>query len=320
MQCSLQSKKKLIRKKPIKRRRTDKTYLCVKGISSKCLSRIFTISHIIMINNELNVATLEYNIAWGDKNANLNIVTDAVSRLPHGIDLVVLPEMFSTGFITDNHQNAANLAERNTQNTISVLKKLAATHNFAIAGSFIAHTASQLYNRAFFIEPNGEETFYDKRHLFRMGGECEIYSSGKTFSPEIRYRGWNIKIIVCYDLRFPAWCRNNFERNSPYDLMLVIANWPKARLHPWKTLLAARAIENLSYVCGINRSGIDPNGIDYASGSSTLYDFKGLTCTPQTIPISDGNIFIYSLSHQPLNHFRQKFPAWKDTDPFTLKI
>lgn len=273
-----------------------------------------------MINNNLNIAAIEFDIAWGDKDTNLHTVSNAISKLPHGIDLVILPEMFSTGFITESRQCASELAERNTQDTISALKELATCHNLAISGSFLAHTASQLYNRAFFLEPNGDETFYDKRHLFRMGGECDIYSGGKTFAPEIRYRGWNIKIVVCYDLRFPAWCRNHFEKNAPYDLMLVVANWPKARLHPWKTLLSARAIENLSYVCGINRSGIDPNGIDYASGSSGLYDFKGLTCTPQSIPISNGNILIYSLDHQALDHFRQKFPAWKDADQFSLKI
>lgn len=277
-------------------------------------------NYTIMINNNLNIAAIEYDIAWGDKKANLSIVADAISRLPHGIDLVVLPEMFSTGFITESRQRATELAERNTQETMETLKKLSSTHNIAIAGSFLAHTASQLYNRAFFIEPGNDETFYDKRHLFRMGGESVIYTGGKTMPPQVRFRGWNIKIAICYDLRFPAWCRNRFERDKPYDLLLVTANWPKARLHPWKTLLSARAIENLSYVCGVNRSGTDPQGIDYGAGSSGLYDFKGLACTPQAITVDGGKILLFTLDRQSLDHFRQKFPAWKDADQFTITI
>ncbi len=274
-----------------------------------------------MISKDLNVAVVEYDIAWGDKQANMKLVADAIARLPHGIDLVVLPEMFSTGFMTESRERAASLAERNTQETIGTLQRLAQSGNVAIAGSFLAHTASQLYNRAFFIEPNGDETFYDKRHLFRMGGEREIYNGGVTTAPVVRFRGWNIKIVVCYDLRFPAWCRNNFGKGDPYDMMLVVANWPKARLHPWQVLLAARAIENESYVCGVNRCGIDPHGVDYGTGSSGLYDFKGKLCdSPQPVAIERGTIMTYTLDRAALDRFREKFPAWKDADTFTLSL
>lgn len=267
----------------------------------------------------LNIAIIEYDIAWADKMANFNIVGEAMAKMPQDTDLVILPEMFSTGFITESREKAASLAERNTQSTINWLQEVTAAHNVAITGSFLAHTASQLYNRAFFIEPNGDDTFYDKRHLFRMGGETEIYNRGVTFAPVVRFRGWNIKLVVCYDLRFPAWCRNNFNKNA-YDLLAVVANWPRARQHPWHTLLAARAIENLSYVCGANRSGIDPYKVDYSSGSSALYDFKGMPCSTKPIAFGGGNVYSYALDRQALDNFREKFPAWMDADLTSLSL
>ncbi len=273
------------------------------------------------MNNNLNVAIIEYDIAWGDKEANLAIVSDAMAQMPHETDVVVLPEMFSTGFVTENKDGiATSLAERNTQNSIRQLHALAAAHSVAITGSFLANTASQLYNRAFFIEPNGEEVFYDKRHLFRMGSETDIYSCGVTFAPVVRFRGWDIKIIVCYDLRFPAWCRNRFDKNRSYDLLVTVANWPKVRHHTWNTLLMARAMENLSYVCGANRCGVDLQGIDYASGSSALYDFKGQPCAVKTTRLEKGCILSYTLDYSALKHFREKFPVWKDFDNFELKL
>ena len=271
-----------------------------------------------MLDKNLNISLFEYDIAWCDKQKNLNNVQKALEAMPHGVDLVILPEMFTTGFIVDK-ETAAKLAERNTQDTINTIQQFANKHNVAICGSFLANTASQLYNRAFFIEPNGDETFYDKHHLFRMGGEREIYNPGVTLPPTIRFRGWNIKIIVCYDLRFPVWCRNKYDKNESYDLLITIANWPKVRVHPWHTLLAARAIENECYVCGANRSGIDPNGIDYAS-SSVIYDYKGIECQTQEIKIPLGKIITHSLNRDALCQFKEKFPAWKDADNFTVSI
>ena len=151
-----------------------------------------------MLDKNLNISLFEYDIAWCDKQKNLNNVQKALEAMPHGVDLVILPEMFTTGFVVDK-ETAVKLAERNTQNTINTIQQFANKHNVAICGSFLANTASQLYNRAFFIEPNGDETFYDKRHLFRMGGETETFNQGVTFAPVIRFRGWNIKIVICYD-------------------------------------------------------------------------------------------------------------------------
>ncbi len=273
-----------------------------------------------MLDKNLNISLFEYDIAWCNKQQNLNYVQKAFNAMPYGIDLLVLPEMFTTGFIVDK-EVAVELAERNTQETISAIQQFADKYNVAICGSFLAKTASQLYNRAFFIEPNGDETFYDKRHLFRMGGEKETFNQGVTFSPIIRFRGWNIKIIICYDLRFPVWCRNDFSKNN-YDVMLVISNWPKVRLLPWNTLLTARAIENECYTCGINRRGVDPNGVDYSENTSTIIDYKGLACDASTINIADmnGTLLNYSLSKTNLDRFKEKFPAWKDTDKFSIEL
>ena len=193
------------------------------------------------------------------------------------------------------------------------LKQLSQYYNVAIVGSFLASTASQLYNRAFFLEPNDDEHYYDKRHLFTMSGEQNVYNQGVTAAPIVRFRGMNIKLIVCYDLRFPVFCRNV---NNNYDVLLVVANWPKVRLNAWKTLLQARAIENECYVCGVNRCGTDPKGLEYAQGASLIIDFKGKTIGERGIsPIIEAD-----LSPADLERFRTKFPAWRDADAFKLDI
>lgn len=266
------------------------------------------------MNRNLNILTVELDIVRGDKAANLAAVDEALRIMPPSTDVVVLPEMFSTGFIVDA-DDANGLAEWNSGDTMRRLHRLSAENHVAIAGSFLARTASHIYNRAFFIEPDGSETFYDKRHLFRMGGETKVYSQGSATTPVIRYRGWNIKLIVCYDLRFPAWCRSTHD--EPFDLLIVVANWPKARHSAWHTLLAARAIENECYVCGVNRRGTDAaDGIDYAADSTSILNFKG-----KPVETSQHHCLRYaSLSIDALASFREKFPAWKDADSFTLHL
>jgi predicted amidohydrolase len=182
-----------------------------------------------------------------------------------------------------------------------------------IIGSFLANTAAQLYNRAFFIEPNGDETYYDKRHLFSFGGEDKVFNHGLTKAPIVRFRGFNIKLVVCYDLRFPVFCRN--VKNN-YDLLVVIANWPKSREKVWRTLLAARAMENECYVCGVNRCGTDPAGVEYPEGSSLVIDFKGKVIAQRM----NSPVITADLSPALLAQFREKFPAWRDADDFTLNI
>ena len=266
-----------------------------------------------MLNRNLNIALIEDNITWGDKQANLTQLEENLKKMPEGIDLVVLPELFTTGFITGDKDQAMELAERNSGETMQRLHALAQEYSTAFCGSFLAATAGQLFNRAFFIEPNGDDTFYDKRHLFAFGGEHEVYHQGHTLAPIVRYRGMNIKLIVCYDLRFPVFCRNV---NNNYDVLIVVANWPASRQHVWKTLLAARAMENECYVCGVNRSGVDTQGTDYGTGSSFIIDYKGKIMMRR----GDSPIIASPLSPQDLNTFRQKFPAWKDADDFTMSI
>lgn len=264
-----------------------------------------------MISRYLRVALIEDNVAWGDKYANLEQLGRNIKNVSDETDIVILPELFTTGFVVD--ESARELAERNTGETIQYLKELSKYYNVAIAGSFLACTASQLYNRAFFLEPNDEEVFYDKRHLFTMSGEQNIYNQGLSKAPVFRFRGMNIKLIVCYDLRFPVFCRNV---NNEFDVLIVVANWPKVRLNAWKTLLQARAIENECYVCGVNRCGNDPKGLEYAFGGSWVIDYKGkIIGEKSTSPVIEAD-----LSPADLARFREKFPAWRDADKFSLML
>ncbi len=250
-------------------------------------------------------------IAWGDKRANLDTLASICERMHPDTDLLVLPEAFSTGFPSGmDKEQVRPLAERNTGATIDFVKALARRHNVAITGSYIADTGGSLYNRAFFIEPGGEETFADKRHLFTMAGEHKIFSSGHG-RLRVRYRGWNIAMVICYDIRFPVWCRN--VRNE-YDLLLAVANWPVARVDAWNKLLLARAIENEAYVAGVDCTGTDPGGFEY-DGASHIIDFKG---KPITVTAPDGLLYAH-LDHEALDRFRSKFPAWQDADDFNME-
>lgn len=264
-----------------------------------------------MLNKNLHIVALEDEILWGDKSANLLKLEQNLQTIPSNTDLVVLPELFSTGFFIENPEEMRNLSERNTEKTIITLKRLAKQYNIAIAGSFMARTADKIYNRAFFIESSGDETYYDKHHIFSIGGEQDVFSPGTSQPKIIRYRGWNIMLAVCYDLRFPVWLRNT---NNKYDLLLIVANWPKARIYVWEHLLIARALENECYVCGVNRIGQSPSGIEY-SGRSMIIDMRGQIITERT---QDSPIISAKLNAEKLASFREKFPVWKDIDNFKL--
>lgn len=263
-------------------------------------------------NKNLNVCLLPLEIKWGEKDNNLKKITELFAGLHPDTDLVILPETFSTGFPSGmGKEEIRRFAERNTGETIDYLKTLSMRYSVAIAGSFIADTGGSLYNRAFFIEPNGEETFADKRHLFTMAGEHNNFSRGRD-RMIVRYRGWNISMIICYDIRFPIWCRN---RNNEYDLLIAVANWPKVRVDAWNQLLKARAIENEAYVAGVNCRGVDTGGFEY-DGSSMILDFKG-----KDISNPFENEYIYGvLSKDKLERFREKFPAFQDADDYNLII
>lgn len=263
--------------------------------------------------HNLNVALYPMELKWGEKEHNLRNLESAMARMHPDTELVILPETFTTGFPSvDDKETIRAFAERNTGETVDFLKALAYKYNVAIAGSFIADSGGLLFNRAFFVEPTGDEYFADKRHLFSMAGENKLFSAGIS-RMKLRYRGWNISMVVCYDIRFPVWCRNT---DCEYDLLIVCANWPKVRIDAWNKLLPARAIENLSYLAAVNCSGVDLKGFEYG-GDSYVYDFKG-----KEIGVRDAqSMFIYaSLSRERLEAFREKFPAWRDRDTFQLEV
>lgn len=265
------------------------------------------------MSKELKIAALSLDIKAGDKSANIDSLECALRSIENDTDVVVLPELFSTGY-TSKKDVLYSLAETNGGDTVAAIHRLSRLYNVAIAGSFLAKTGSVISNRAFFIEPAGDEVFYDKRHLFSMSSESDLLVGGNKSLPVVRYRGWNIAIAVCYDLRFPVWCRNNGVK---YDLLVVVANWPDARQYAWHHLLAARAIENQSYVLGVDRSGEDKFG--RYDGMTEAFDYCGKTLQGKIESTSD-NIICYSFDHNLLDHWRRDFTAWKDADNFTIDL
>ena len=259
------------------------------------------------MRHPLKISIVQTDIAWENKQENLRMLREKLHALRGTTEIVVLPEMFSTGFTMKSRE----LAEPVSGITVRILKELAADFQLALCGSFICSERSNYYNRAFFITPEGEEFYYDKRHLFRMGNEAEYFSSGNN-KLIISYRGWNICLLVCYDLRFPVWSRNV---NNEYDLLIYVASWPQARRLAWDTLLCARALENMCYVCGVNRIGVDGNKLIY-NGGSVVFSAKGEVLA--SVPDGEEGIETVSLSLISLQQLRDKFPVWKDADAFRL--
>ena len=259
------------------------------------------------LTDHFRVAVLPLAIQWADKEANMKAVEKAFGELPAGTDLVVLPELFSTGY-SDDPDLMREMAERNTGPTIDFVKRLAREHGVAVAGSFLAVTPPHLYNRAFLIEPSGDETYYDKRHLFSLSSEAKVMRPGTEPPKVVRFRGWNIALIVCYDLRFPVWCRT---RHNHYDMLVVPANWPKARGYAWEHLLIARAIENQCCVVGADRGGRDFYG-DY-DGLAQIYDGRGM-------PVGEacGPFVVADLSRSRQDDYRRSFPVADDADDFHI--
>jgi len=250
-------------------------------------------------------------IIWGDKESNLTTLQRGLECVHPATDIVVLPETFSTGFPSGEDADVVKtMAESDSGETIGILKEMAGKYNVAICGSYISVSDEGLSNRAFFIEPSGDAYFARKRHLFTMAGENKVFKPG-TERLQIRFRGWNIAMIICYDIRFPVWCRN---RSNEYDLLLVIANWPSVRVKAWNRLIPARAIENLAYVAAVDCNGEDKKGFAY-DGSSCVVDFKGDDISFKDK--QDGLIYA-SLSKDRLEAFRTKFPAHLDADSFLI--
>lgn len=266
----------------------------------------------------MRVTLLQTDIVWEDKQENLRLLRRKLEALRGEAEIVVLPETFSTGFSMDSQR----LAEPASGETMTTLRQWAAEFGFAIAGSYIACDEDAIndgtsipetpyYNRGFFLTPEGDTYYYDKRHLFRMGKETEHFTAGNQ-RPIISYHGWNILLLVCYDLRFPVWSRNV---NNEYDLLIYVANWPVPRRHVWDVLLQARALENICYVCGVNRVGTDKNRMQH-SGGSVIYSPKGELLAG--VADNEEGTSTATLDLSALREFRLKFPAWKDADSFQI--
>lgn len=265
--------------------------------------------------SSVRITALQTDIIWEEKQANLRLLHERLKNLCGKTEIVVLPETFSTGF----SMNARQLAEGAEEETVTTLLRWAKEYQLALAGSYIAcenrtswAKETPIYtNRAFFLTPQGEVHYYDKRHLFRMGGERTNFTPG-TNRPVITYRGWKILLQICYDLRFPVWSRNV---NNEYDLLIYVANWPASRRRVWDVLLQARALENQCYLCGVNRIGNDGNGLAH-NGGSVIYSPKGelLGSVPDN---TDGDCTV-TLEKEQLIRFRERFPVWMDADTFTV--
>ena len=258
------------------------------------------------IMQDLRITVIQSNLYWENIGANLAMFEEKIARLEKQTDIIVLPEMFTTGFT----MNAKALAEPMNFTTFKWMKQQAAQTGAVVTGSFIVKENTNFYNRLIWMQPDGRYFVYDKRHLFRMAEEHLVYASGKE-KLLVEWKGWKIRPLICYDLRFPVWSRN---RKNEYDVLIYVANWPETRRLPWKALLQARAIENLSYVVGVNRVGEDGKGIFY-KGDSGIISPKGEWIWEKE---SEETVFTYSLSKAELDTFRTKFPADMDADEFVI--
>lgn len=261
--------------------------------------------------SDFTVSLVQTDLHWHDPAANRAALTEQLAAALAGpglTDLIVLPEMFTTGF----SMAAAAQAEPGAGATLAWLREQAACYNAVVTGSVMMTEAGRHYNRLLWVRPDGSHSAYDKRHLFRMAGEHEVYTAGTGRLVE-EWRGWRIQPLVCYDLRFPVWSRN--PADAPYDLLLYVANWPHARLNAWKVLLQARAIENVAYAAGVNRIGVDGLGVEY-SGHTMLLDPRGdYLAQAGTMP----TILTRRLLRHPLYEARQQLSALSDADAFELR-
>lgn len=256
---------------------------------------------------DLKLALVQTSMHWQDTAANHEHFS-ALLEQAQGADLIILPEMFTTGYSMD----AVALAEPEDGVTRQWMLNQAKKLNTVVTGSLIVRTSDGSYrNRLYWARPDGTHASYDKRHLFRMAGEHKHYSGGER-RVLLEVKGWHVRPLICYDLRFPVWSRDPYDT----DLLIYVASWPKARRDAWNRLLPARAIENLCYVAAVNRVGMDGKGYPY-SGDSQVLDFQGETlCAAQ----EEDGVFLTTLTGAALATYRQRFPAYQDADAFELKF
>lgn len=269
--------------------------------------------------SSLTITIIQSNLHWENKKANLDMLTQKIESIKEKTEVVILPEMFSTGF----SMQPKVLAEKMDGETIEWMKKIAAAKKIIITGSVIIEEDGKYYNRLIWMLPNGRYGVYDKRHLFAYADEHNHYSAGnKRLIAQVK--GWKINLQVCYDLRFPVWARQAPSQPPPkgeekaavheYDVLIYVANWPGRRSLAWKTLLQARAIENQCYVIGVNRMGDDGNNIHY-NGNSMIIDPLGEILYNKE---KEEDIFTYTLQKERVKEVREKFPFWRDADSFEI--
>lgn len=270
----------------------------------------------------LTITTIQTDLSWENKAANLDMLEKKIVAIEEKTELVILPEMFSTGF----SMKPEILAESMEGETMEWMKRISRENDVILTGSLIIREEDEqdkgknhYYNRLIWALPNGQIGFYDKRHLFAYGEEDKFYSAG-TKRLIASVKGWKINLQVCYDLRFPVWARQSLQNGKnkvpepEYDVLIYMANWPEKRSHAWKTLLCARAIENQCYVIGVNRVGNDGNNI-YHSGNSLVIDPMGIVL--YHMPDQE-DVFTISLEKEKLEEIRKRFPFLQDRDDFTI--
>lgn len=251
---------------------------------------------------DLTVTMIQTELCWEDIPANLSAFDKKIDAISGKTDLIILPEMFTTGFT----MNAAKLAEGMEGSAVSWITARAKERVAHIIGSVIIEDGGRYYNRLLWAKPDGEVLTYDKKHLFRMAGEHRVYSPGKTHLT-VTVNGWNLRPFICYDMRFPIWTRNI---GNQYDVAIFIANWPSPRAAQWRLLMPARAVENQAYVIGVNRVGKDGNGLSYSGDSSIIDPMGNLIFHQSDIPCVHTEI----LSFDRVREYRETFAAWQDAD------
>jgi len=277
--------------------------------------------------SHLTFTLIQTHLHWEEKTANLQMLEEKINSIQHSTQIIVLPEMFNTGF----SMNPETLAEDMNGPTVEWMKKMAAEKKVIVTGSVmikenesvqVGETVPTLYyNRLIWMLPNGQSGIYDKRHCFAFAGEDEHFTAG-TKRLIASVNGWKINLQICYDLRFPVWARQTppplgeVGRGPEYDVLIYVANWPERRIHAWKTLLTARAIENQCYVIGVNRTGDDGNNIHY-SGNSMVVDAMGEVLYEKE---HAEDIHTITLSKEKLQDIRNKLPFLKDADDFSIMI
>ncbi|THF49450.1 amidohydrolase [Flavobacterium supellecticarium] len=254
----------------------------------------------------MKISIIQAPLFWENPEVNRNYFAAKIQNIPEDSLLIVLPEMFSSGFT----MNPGEVAETMDGTTVNWMKQTATEKNCAITGSLVIKEDGNFYNRLLFVFPNGDVEHYDKRHLFSLAGEHKTYTSGGTERLVVNYLGWRICPLICYDLRFPVYSRNNDD----YDLLIYVANWPQVRILAWDTLLKARAIENMSYVIGVNRIGDDVNH-NFYSGHSQVLDYLGNALVE---PVEKEVVFSVQLDKELMLANRNKLGFLRDRDKFNL--